>query len=150
MQFWFWHDLNTLNFLGVGEHGDTLTKYPRKVESPGCGKALHLSLFQLWFLPHVRQIQNFFLGVSGHGVTLTKYPRKSKAQDAVKHRLYFYYQYGRGTSSPMPHVIHDRLPIILQITTSVGGRLTTRTKLELVLALSRQFFLPRSTAAHTF
>ena len=51
LPFWFWHDLTTRIFLGVGGHGDTLTKYPREVESSGCGYELYHSLFQLWICP---------------------------------------------------------------------------------------------------
>jgi hypothetical protein len=74
-------------------------------------------------------------------------PEKSKTQDAVKHSHYVYCQYGRGPSSPMPHVIHYRHHIILVVTIPEGGRLTTRTNLELGLTLSRQFILLTCTAA---
>ena len=51
LPFWFWHDIITPIFLGVWGHGDTMTKYPRKVESTGCGKAQPLLHLPIWTVP---------------------------------------------------------------------------------------------------
>jgi hypothetical protein len=131
-------------------HAGSLTKYPTIVQSPGCGKALHLYLFNFGFCPTCFKFKIYIsMPWESCWPLKIKIQRKSKAQDAVKHNNYKYYQYGRRQSSPTPHVIHDRHPIVLTFTTTVGGRLTTRTKLEIRLTISRQFFTPTCTVPHT-
>ena len=103
--------------------------------------------FNFDFAPRAANSKFIFLCAGVHVGTLKKYPTKVKSTG-----------FGKGQQLQLLPIWtapvftyasrHPWSPFHRSVTTTVGGRLTTRTKLEFGLTLSRQYF-PPSTVAHT-